>query len=119
VTKDRFSYQTEKLSQARSALMAPHPWGEEKSFAEAFDYCTRAFKDFDVTQVKDENARCWIETIKRLKDTTNVQDPSGEGTWVDRARAMTEEEKREFSDAVDELASWFRWEFWSDMSAYE
>ena len=102
MTKDCFSYQTEKFSQARSALMAPHTWGEEKSFAEAFDYCTRAFTDFDVTRVKDENASRWIETIKRLKDTTN------EGTWVNRAYAMSLEEKREFSKAVDELADWFK-----------
>ena len=114
MTKDRFSYQTEKLSQARSALMAPHPWGEDMSFAEAFDYCTRAFKDFDVTRVKDKNAYGWIETIKRLKDTTNVQDPTSDGKWIQRARAMDLEEKREFSNAVDELASWFKWEFLSE-----
>ena len=114
MTKDRFDYQTQKLSQARSALMAPHPWGEEKSFAEAFDHCTGAFKNFDVTRVKDKDACGWIETIKRLKDTTDVQDPTDEGTLVHRARAMSLEEKREFSNAVDELASWFRWEFLSE-----
>ena len=102
MTKDCFSYQSEKLSQARSALMAPHPGGEEKSFAEAFLYCTHAFMDFDVTRVKDENASRWIETINRLKDTTN------EGTWDNRACAMSLEEKREFSEAVDELAHWFK-----------
>jgi hypothetical protein len=107
VTKDCFSYPSEKLSQARSALMPPHPWGEEISFAEAFDHCTGAFKDFDITQVKDKNAYGWIETIKRLKDTTNVQDPTKDGKGVQRARAMDLEEKREFSEAVDKLADWF------------
>ena len=101
MTKD-FGYQSEKLSQARSALMAPHPGGEEESFADAFHYCTLAFTDFDVTRVKDENASRWIEIIERLKDTTK------EGTWVNRACAMSLEEKREFSEAVDELAHWFK-----------
>lgn len=114
MTKDCFSYQSEKLSQARSALMAPHPWGEEISFAEAFDYCTRAFEDFDVTRVKDKNASRWIETIKRLKDTTNVQDPASDGKGIQRARAMDLEEKREFSEAVDELAHWFKRQLLSD-----
>ncbi len=108
MTKDRFTYQSEKLSQAQSALMTPHPMGEEKSFALAFDYCTRAFKDFDVTRVMDENAYGWIETIKRLMDTTNVQDPTSDGKWIQRARAMDLEEKREFSEAVDDLADWFK-----------
>ncbi len=55
-----------------------------------------------------------METIKRLMDTSGVDDPTGEGTYVQRARRMTEEEKREFSNAVDELASWFNMEFWSE-----
>jgi hypothetical protein len=107
VTKD-FGYQSEKLSQARSVLMAPHPWSEEISFIEAFRYCTHAFEDFDVTRVKDKNACGWIETIKRFMDTTNVQDPTNDGPWLQRARAMDLEEKREFSEAVDELADWFK-----------
>jgi hypothetical protein len=74
----------------------------------------RAFHDFDVTRVEDEDAVGWIETIKRLMDTSDVEDPTGEGTWVHRARLMTFEEKHEFSNAVDELASWFDREFWSD-----
>lgn len=113
MVKDRFNYQSEKLSQARSSLMAPHIRGEEYSFAAAFDVCSRAFHDFDVTRVEDEDAVGWIETIKRLMDTSGVEDATDEGTWVQRARLMTFEEKYEFSKAVDELASWFDREFWS------
>lgn len=114
MVKDRFGYQSEKLSQARSSLMAPHIRGEEYDFAAAFDFCSRAFHDLDVTRVEDEDAAGWIEAIKRLMDTSGVEDPTGEGTWVHRARQMTFEERYEFSNAVDELASWFEREFWSD-----
>ncbi len=96
--------------------MPPYTEGEEKSFADAFHFCTLAFTDtdFDVTQVKDENASRWIETIERLKDTTNVQDPTKDGKGVQRARAMNSEEKHEFSNAVDELADWFKWQLLSE-----
>ena len=113
MAKDRFSYQSEKLSQARSSLMLPHSMGEERSVAFAFEFCGRAFHQFDVGRVEDENARQWIDTIKRYMNTEGVEDPTGEGTWVQRARMMTTDEKREFSDAVDQLASWFDREFWA------
>lgn len=112
--KDRFDYQAEKLSQARSTLMAPHSMGEEQSFASAFDFCSRAFHQFDIDRVKDDAARGWIDTIKRLMSTEGVIDPTGEGLWIHRARALTLEERRSFSNAVDELASWFDISFWSD-----
>jgi len=114
VTSDRFDYQGEKLSQARSSLMLPHTMGEEQSIASAFEVCDRAFHQFDVSRIKDDNARGWVDTIKRLMDTTGVEDPTGEGTYTQRARRMNTEEKREFSNAVDELASWFNMEFWSN-----
>lgn len=88
--------------------------GEEHSYASAFEVCSRAFHDFDVSRVKGDDAVHWIETIKRLMDTSGVEGPTGEGTWVHRARLMTVDEKREFSNAVDELASWFNRKFWSD-----
>jgi hypothetical protein len=113
VVKDRFSYQSKKLSEARLSLMAPHLEGEDRSFAGAFQACSGAFHRFDATRVKDENALGWIETIKRLMDTSGVEDPTGEGTWVKRARLMTSDEKYEFSRAVDELANWFNREYWS------
>ena len=40
-------------------------------------------------------------------DTSNVQEKTAEGAWFHRARAMSLEEKSEFSLAVYELASWF------------
>lgn len=109
----RFGYQDEKLTQARSSLLAPHLKSEEQSFANAFELCSRAFFEFNVAEVEDEDAIEWIDTIKRLMNTSNMVDSTGEGTYVHRARFMTEDEKYEFSKAVDELASWFNREFWS------
>ena len=114
MAKERFGYQGEKLSQARSSLMAPHEMGEEHSYASAFHACSLGFHQFDVSKVKDDDAVGWIETIKRLMDTAGVEDTTGEGTYVHRARQLTVDERREFSNAVDELASWFNRQFWSD-----
>jgi hypothetical protein len=108
VTRDSFYYQCQKLKEAQFALMAPHPEGEDKSFAFAFQYCKFAFMDFDETQVKDKDASRWIETIKRLMDTSDIREKTDEGAWLNRARAMSLEEKSEFSLAVFELAGWFR-----------
>lgn len=110
----RFSYQSEKLDLARSTLMLPHELGEDESLASAFDFCDRALSELDMALIEDDNAAGWIDTIKRLMSTDGVQDPTGEGTWIQRARSLSVDERREFSDAVDELASWFDREFWSD-----
>ena len=112
--KDRFSYQGEKLSQARSSLMVPHAAGEDTSFACAFEFCSRAFHQFDVERVSNEDVRSWINTINDTLNTDDVDDRTGEGTFLHRARALSEHEKRAFSRAVDELASWFNMEFWSN-----
>jgi hypothetical protein len=45
--------------------------------------------------------------------TEGVADVTGEGGFDRRAREMTLDEKREFSDAVANLASWFDMQFWS------
>ncbi len=108
-----FAYQSEKLSQARRILMAPNPHGEEQSFADAFFECSRAFHEFDEDLITDGNAQNWIDTIKQLMDTSGVEDPTDEGTYLHRARAMTLDEKCEFSRCIAELASWFTMKFWS------
>src|SRR5690349_20259924 len=113
VIKDRFSYQLERLSKARSNLMSPHPQGEDRAFAAAFHDCSLAFHQFDADQVTEDEPRRQIDTIKRLMGAGGVSDPTGEGTWFHRGRAMGTEEKMVFSRAVDELASWFAMEFWS------
>jgi hypothetical protein len=113
--KDRFDYQGEKLSQARSALMLPHSRGEEFSLADAFAFCDRAFTNFNMDRIRDSEALRHIATIQRSMDTTGLtEDASGAGTWVKRGRMMSVDQRSEFSRAVDELADWFNREFWSD-----
>lgn len=108
----RFSYQAEKLCQARSSLMAPHPGGEDLSFQQAFNYCSRALHDLNLELVDDDGARGWIAIIERVIDTTGIEDTTGEGLWFAKARSISCDEKSEFSHAVDELASYFDMEFW-------
>jgi hypothetical protein len=93
--------------------MAPHEFGEERSFASAFNFCTRALHDFDPVSTGSGEVEDWIYKVKRLMSTEGVEDTTGEGGWLQRAREMTLDERREFSNAVDELASYFDREFWS------
>ena len=110
--KNDFMYQAEKLDAARRALMAPHPKGETQSFVIAFQECDLAFYHLDVNALEDDSARRWVSTIRRLMDTTGLQDPSGRGLWYVRVEQMSLEDKIEFARAVDELASWFNKAFW-------
>jgi len=110
--KNDFSRQAEKLDAARRALMAPHPKGETQSFVTAFQECDFALHHLDVNTLEDDNARRWISTIRRLIDTTGLQDPSGRGLWYVRAEQMSLDDKIEFARAVNELASWFDRAFW-------
>lgn len=87
--------------------MAPHSEGEERSYAHAFEVISRGFGTLNREAVVDENAKQWIQTIERLMDTTGVIDDSGRGTYWQRAKQLTIEERRAFSKAVDELAHWF------------
>lgn len=100
----KFGYQAEKLSQARSALMLPHRGGEALSVAECFEFCNRAFHQFDASGL-DDNARDWIETIQGFMDTTGIDTPNGR--WLVKASKLTDDEKYELANAVDQLADWF------------
>ena len=107
MTKYGFADQADRFSRARSALMAPHRNGEEESFIEAVIQCKQAFKFFEVSRVEDKDVRGWLETIQRFTDKTDAQKGSHEDL-VQYIRAMDLEEKCEFSNTVDELASWFK-----------
>ena len=89
---DRRSDQRVKLSQARSALLAPHPRGEEQSFAEAFRYCAEAFDRFDLDKL-DEAEKNLAQTVHRLMDVTGLEDKSGRGAHYERARLMSTDER--------------------------
>jgi hypothetical protein len=103
----KYSYQAEKLSVARRALMLPHTAGEAKSISGAFYECSLAFADLDETGL-DDGAREWLGMIKGLMDTAGIEDPSGIGTFELKARGLTGDQKLRLSRAVDELASWFQ-----------
>jgi hypothetical protein len=91
VKKD-FGYQWEKMSQAVRALMAPHPEGEEQAFGYARHACQLGMDAFDPGVVTDPDAKKWIQIVIYAMET----------------KPMTYEQRLEFSDAVYELAIWFR-----------
>ena len=109
----QFMYPSEKLNDARRALMAPHGRGEAASFASAFELCDRAFHHLDLESVDDPNVIAKIETIRRSMDTTGLEDNTGQGLWMIKADKMSYEEKVEFSNAVDDLASWLDMKFYT------
>ncbi len=92
--------------------MLPHRQGEDASIASAFEFCKRAFHNFDETSIEDEDARGWVEAIKAFMDTTGVDDPSGRGRWLVRAEQLTADQRAELSRALDALGTWFDAEFW-------
>ncbi len=107
----RFAYQSEKLSQARRALMLPHSRGEAESIAEAFHTCFLGFRDLK-SDTLDDDARRWFDKITEMMDTTGVQDSTGRGTWAVKAEGFSTDQKIELSRAVDELSHWFDRRFW-------
>lgn len=109
----KFAYQAEKFSVARSLLMLPHPNGEADSIASAFHECSLGLHQLD-EQDLDDSARDWIATLKELMDTTGLMDPDGRGLWTVKASSLTVEQQFELSNVVNELASWFAREFWSE-----
>jgi hypothetical protein len=113
MARHQFGYQGQKFSEARLALMLPHPTGEARRIADAFFACGLGLDHFDISKINDVDVRDSIDTVKRLMGTEGIEDPTGEGTNFHRARSMTTDEKLEFSRAVDQLASWFNRQFWS------
>jgi len=55
----------------------------------------------------DDNSRSWVHTLRRIMDTTGVDDPHQVGTAQVKAETLTVDEQLEFSRVVDELADWF------------
>lgn len=86
--------------------MLPHSLGEEQSISEAFHECSAAFEHLNRSGLRD-SARGWIEKIEGFMDDSNIKEPSSFGSWHDKAKTLTEDERLEFSHAIDELAHWF------------
>jgi len=101
----RYSYPAEKFYTARRILMLPHPKGESHDIAGAYHECQLALRDIKPDDL-DNDARGWRATLERLMDTTGIQE-SPRGTAAVKADQLTDDQKQEFSDAVDSLAYWF------------
>jgi hypothetical protein len=103
--KRRFTYAEEKLNQARSSLLPPHgAGGEDAAYFAAFELLGR-LQSRDVAGLPEPASAYWT-TIERSMDTKGLEDPQQVGTYAVRIAQMGERERREFSDAVDELAHW-------------
>jgi hypothetical protein len=102
--KHHLRYAGEQFHMARRHLMLPHPEGEAQSVATAF-----LETNVGLRRVRDEyldgHARGWIRTIRTLMDQTAIVG-GAEGTAIVRARGLVAEERRQFADAVDQLAGW-------------
>ena len=100
------SYQSEKLNQARRALMLPHAKGEAASIAAAFLEIDLALHHFDETSV-ESYARDKIVRLREIMDISQKQHGSETGAWQAKAKGFSAEEKHEVSNLVDQLARWF------------
>lgn len=88
-----YSYQAEKLAQARCALMLPHTGGEDAAIAEAFRVIAHGFHRMDEAAL-DDNSRAWVGKLRELEKTSQLG-------------SLTTDQQIELSRTVDELANWF------------
>jgi hypothetical protein len=101
-----FPYAAEKFAAARRSLMLPHTAGEARSIASAFHECLLGLKDIRSEDL-DDNASMWVAKIQQMMDVTGIEDPLGVGTWEMKARQLSDADKIELRNSVDELAFWF------------
>ena len=100
-----YLYLAEKLSDARRALMLPHPKGETESIVNAFSECSKVLRIQPMPDL-DDSASGWAETILGLMDTSKSDESAGDGTWDLKASSLSVEDRFELSNAVDALANW-------------
>lgn len=110
----KFGYQFEKLSNARRALMLPHPQGEAESIASAFHHCLLGFRDLDANALDDDARRC-VSKITEFMDTKGIEDTTGRGTWAIKAGRLTSDQKFELTQVIDELAHWFESRYYGSL----
>ena len=101
-----FSYAAQKFASARSALMLPHPQGEDQSIATAFHECRLGLDRFD-RSLLDESSSLWINQLDRFMATEGLDDPRREGLFVIKARTLSIDDQIQLSSVIDELQSWF------------
>ncbi|WP_249584362.1 hypothetical protein [Pseudomonas viridiflava] len=102
-----FSYAAEKFASARSALMLPHPNGEDQSIATAFFECRQGLDQFDRTKF-DDTSSIWIRQLDQLMSIDGLEDPDRQGMFLVKARKLSVDDQIQLSNVVDELQFWFR-----------
>jgi hypothetical protein len=105
----RFGYQMQHFTAARRALMPPfHRDDENEGFCGAMAECRLAIRRFKVDTVSAD-AQDSLAVIMSALDVTGLVDPPGgrHGLAIVKARQMTRQEKSDFSQAVDALATYF------------
>lgn len=108
-----FKYPSVQFTRARSALMAPHPHGEEQSFVMSFEYCDLGLHRLQVEFIDNADALQWIDTIRKTLNTSDLRSRGFKGSlWLAKANKMSDEERFEFARAVDALAYWLDGRFW-------
>lgn len=81
--------------------MAPHPNGETDAFFDALDYCDDGLHGLG--EVPCDVMQRHIRFVKKMLD----HESRGEADWHETAKRMSQEKRALFSDAIDELASYF------------
>jgi len=103
-----FEYQYEKLRRALKDITPPYPYDEVNSFAQAFQLCSEAFRNFDASMISNTDAINWIRSIQWTLNLEGLSDPYHEGLYVRRAASLSDEEKAAFRDALENLVAFFR-----------
>lgn len=111
MVSNQWAYPAEKFGTARRTLMVPHPGGEAKSLVAAFHECEHGLRNVSL-EALDDDARRWVAIILDTHDTTGIEDPTGDGTWLIKAEGLSVDQVMRFSSAVDGLATWFHDHFY-------
>ena len=97
-----------KLGEARRSLMVPHPDGEEKSIAQAFQEISQGLHCFNIGDLQDKNVEGWLIKLQQIMDTHGLADPSKIGLYQVKAATLSTRERSELSGVVDQLAQWLK-----------
>ena len=100
-----FRFASEKLGAAVRILMLPHT-DEATSIVGAWHEIQLALKPDD--DLGDHEANRQRERVFEIMSTEGIEDPTGDGLWITRARQLTRDEKHAFSRDVWDLQSYCR-----------
>ena len=109
-----YGYLSQKLNEARRALMLPHLSGEADSILSAFHTLHLALKDMNESGLEDEKddnaleALTWLRKLKELMYGTRLVDQDSVTHFTIKAQQLGNPEKFELSRCVDNLAYWIR-----------